>query len=182
MAPTIVKRSPELLLALSSRIRHLLFAVPAGINPVGYSVIGFARLFAAGCVCYALGHGYGNRGMRMGGAPVRGPDAGDVPLDAARRRPIRAAPRGPDAGQQHRVRARRLPPHAPGVFAACLSIGIAVRLVWVWVAAKQFEDQLKVPSTGSSSYQWWLVGGFFAVTFLQSVAARRRLAGAAVLA
>ncbi|HRE02407.1 MAG TPA: hypothetical protein PLV68_13975, partial [Ilumatobacteraceae bacterium] len=43
LAPTLFDRSPALLLALSSRMRHLLLAVPAGINPVAYAVIGFVR-------------------------------------------------------------------------------------------------------------------------------------------
>ena len=162
MAPTIVKRSPELLLALSSRIRHLLFAVPAGINPVSYSVIGFARLFAAGALCYALGHGYGNRGMRW----VERQFADQTPAT------FRWMQRGADRfgpllvvvmpGSNivcALVGYRRM---RPMVFAACLSVGIAVRLAWVWVAAKQFEDQLKVALDWIEQYQWWLVGGFFA--------------------
>jgi hypothetical protein len=56
----------------------------------------------------------------------------------------------------------------PTVFAACLSVGIAIRLAWVWVAAKQFEAQLKSALDWIDQYQWWLVGGFFALTFLQS--------------
>ncbi len=168
MAPTIVQRSPELLLALSSRIRHLLFAVPAGINPISYSVIGFTRLFAAGALCYALGHGYGNRGMRW----VERQFADQTPAT------FRWMQRGADRfgpllvvvmpGSNivcALVGYRRM---RPVVFAVCLSAGIAIRLAWVWVAAKQFEDQLKTALDWIDQYQWWLVGAFFAVTFLQS--------------
>ena len=53
-------------------------------------------------------------------------------------------------------------------FAACLSIGIVFRLAWVWIAAKIFEDQLTTILDWIERYQWWLVGAFMAITFLQS--------------
>ncbi|MGD9704496.1 MAG: hypothetical protein AB7Q42_19100 [Acidimicrobiia bacterium] len=168
MAPTIVKGSPELLLALSSRIRHLLFAVPAGINPVSYSLIGFGRLFAAGALCFALGHGYGVRGM----AWVERQFADQTP--ATFRWMQRAADRaGPllvvvMPGSNivcALVGYRRM---RTSVFATCLAAGIAFRLTWVWLAAKQFEDQLTSALDWIDRYQWWLVVGFFAITFLQS--------------
>ena len=56
MAPTMVRRRPELLLALSLPDPQPLRR-PAGIDPISYSVIGFTRLFAAGALLYVLGHG-----------------------------------------------------------------------------------------------------------------------------
>jgi len=168
MAPTLVKRSPELLLALSSRIRHLLFAVPAGINPVAYSVIGFTRLALAATLCFALGHGYGARGMMW----IERQLGAETP--ATFRWMQRAADRYGELlvvlmpGSNivcALVGYRRM---RTAVFAICLSIGIAIRLAWVWVAAKLFEDQLKTALDWIDRYQWWLVGAFFAVTFLQS--------------
>jgi hypothetical protein len=168
MAPTLVKRSPELLLALSSRIRHLLFAVPAGVNPVAYSVIGFTRIALAGALCYTLGHGYGGRGMRW----IERQFGDQTP--ATFRWMQRAADRagGLLVVLMHGsnivcalVGLRRM---RASVFAACLSLGIVLRLIWVWLAAKQFEDQLKSALDWIDQYQWWLVGGFMALTFLQS--------------
>lgn len=168
MAPTIVKSSPELLLALSSRIRHLLFAVPAGINPVAYSVIGFSRLAVAAALCFALGHGYGARGMmwmeRQLGAET--PATFRWLQRAADRYGALLVVVMPGSNivcalvGYRRMRTQ--------VFALCLSIGIAIRLAWVWLAAKQFEDQLKSALDWIDRYQWWLVGVFFALTFLQS--------------
>jgi hypothetical protein len=55
-----------------------------------------------------------------------------------------------------------------GAFGAYLSLGIALRLAWVWIAARQFESQLKSALDWIEQYQWWLVGGFLLLTFLQS--------------
>jgi membrane protein DedA with SNARE-associated domain len=54
-------------------------------------------------------------------------------------------------------------------FVACLSAGIAFRLAWVWLAAKQFEDQLKTALSWIERYQWPLVVAFLVVTFAQSM-------------
>lgn len=168
MAPTIVKSSPELLLALSSRIRHLLFAVPAGINPVAYSVIGFTRLALAASLCFALGHGYGARGMmwmeRQLGAET--PATFRLLQRAADRYGGLMVVIMPGSNivcalvGYRRMRTK--------VFAVCLSAGIAFRLAWVWLAAKRFERQLEVALDWIDRYQWWLVGAFLALTFLQS--------------
>ena len=168
MAPTLVSRSPELLLALSSRIRHLLFAVPAGINPVAYSLIGFTRLALAGFLCFTLGHGYGARGMswierQLGDQTPstfrwmqRAVDRAGAPL-------VVLMPGSNIVCALVGFRRMRT-----SLFAVCLSLGIIIRLTWVWIAAKIFEDQLTSILDWIERYQWWLVGGFLALTFLQS--------------
>lgn len=167
-APTLVKDSPELLLALSSRIRHLLFAVPAGINPVAYTLIAFVRLGAAAWLCYSLGRHYGDRGMAWIERQVQG----DTP--ATFRWLQRAADKGGPAlvffmpGSNivcALVGQRRMPVQ---VFGLCLTAGIAFRLAWVWAAARAFDSELKSILDWIERYQWWLVGAFFVITVLQS--------------
>lgn len=173
-APSLVKRSPELLLALSSRIRHLLFSVPADINPVAYAAIGYGRLMLAGLICYELGRVAGERLFTWFDAQL----AGERP--ATLRWIERAVERAdwllvaifPGSNvvcflvgkrQMHRRR-----------FAAMLSLGIAVRLTWVWLAAKQFESELKTALDFIDRYQRWFVIGFLVLTIVPSV--RRSIA------
>ena len=165
--PTLIERSPTLLLALSSRMRHLLFAVPAGINPFGYAIVGFIRLSIAAWVCYALGYHYGDRGVLWLERQVQG----DTP--ATFRWLQRAADRGGPlltflmpgsnivcvlVGQRKMSRER---------FAIFVSAGIAFRLGWLWIAAKLFDSQLRTILRFIERYQWWLVVAFFAITVLQ---------------
>lgn len=164
----LIKRSPELLLALSSRMRHLLFAVPAGINPVAYSVIGFVRLSIAAWICFLLGTHYGDRGVAWLEKQVQG----DTP--ATFRWLQRAADKAGPAlvflmpgsnivcvlvGQ--RKMAKRS-------FATWLSLGIMFRLGWLWIAARLFDSELKKALDYIEKYQWWLVAAFFLISVLQS--------------
>ncbi|MCU1391634.1 MAG: hypothetical protein JWM34_62 [Ilumatobacteraceae bacterium] len=166
--PTLIKRSPTLLLALSSRMRHLLLSVTAGVNPFGYAVVGFIRLSVAAWVCYGLGYFYGDRGVLWLEKQVQG----DTPAT------FRWLQKGADragplltflmpgsnivcvlVGQRKMTRER---------FALYLSTGIAFRLVWLWIAAKVFDSQLKTILKFIEKYQWWLVAAFFLITILQS--------------
>lgn len=168
LAPRLVRQSPDLLIALSSRIRHLLFAVPAGISPIAYSAIGFARLAAAAAVCFLLGRWYGHRGFAWL----------DRQLGNQRPATLRWLERATDrvgwlfvlvmpgsnvvcALVGHRKMAAR-------TFYPLAGIGIVVRLWWVWLAAKHWEAELNDVLKWISKYQWWLVGGFFAITLYQS--------------
>ena len=168
IAPSLVKHEPALVLALSSRIRHLLFSVPANINPVAYAVIGFLRISGAGWLCYAIGYWYGDRGFRWlerqaGGEPP-------ATLRWLQRTASRAG--GPlvvfmpgsnivcALVGQRRMSAKR--------FGSWLSLGIAFRLAWVWVAARTFDSQLKRALNWIEKYQWWLVAAFFIVSIVQS--------------
>ena len=168
-APSLLKHSPELVLALSSRIRHLLFSVPAGINPVAYALIGYARLMLAAAICYELGRLVGHRVFAWFDAQLDGdrpatlrwiersvqrvdwllvllfPGSNIVCFLVGRR----------DMGQRR--------------FFTLASIGISIRLTWVWFAAKQFESELKTALDFVDRYQFWFVGLFLVLTIVPSV-------------
>jgi hypothetical protein len=169
MAPTIVKRSPELLLALSSRIRHLLLSVPAGISPIGYSLIGFARLMLAGLLLFALGRIAGERVFRWFDVQ----SGGERP---AMLRWIESGVRRADwllillfpgsnivaflVGRRGMAWRRYVP---------LLAIGVIGRLTWVWFTAKQFEDELKSALDFIDRYQWRIVLVLLLATFIPSM-------------
>ncbi len=167
-APTLVKRQPELLLALSSRMRHLLFAVPADVNPIAYALIPVVRLGAAAALCFALGYWYGDRGMgwlerQLGDdkpATLRWIETG---VDKAGWLLVFFMPASNVVCALLGYRRMR-----PARFFAFVFAGIAFRLAWIWIAAKQFESELETALDWIEKYQWWLVGLFFAVTLVQS--------------
>lgn len=167
-APTLVKDQPELLLALSSRMRHLLFAVPADVHPVGYAVIPVVRLGIAALLCFSLGYWYGDRGMgwlerQLGDdkpATLRWIEKG---VDRAGWLLVFLMPASNIVCALAGYRRMR-----PARFVAFLFAGIVFRLTWIWIAAKQFESQLEDALDWIEQYQWWLVGAFFAITLAQS--------------
>jgi hypothetical protein len=169
LAPHLVRHDPTLLLALSARIRHLLFAVPAGISPLAYAAVGFVRLLAAAVVCYLLGRWFGARGFAWL----------DRQLGEARPATLRWLETATDrAGWLAVVLLpgsnivcalvghRR---QSPKVFASLISVGIALRLWWVWVAAQHFRSPLHTALGQIDRYQWWLMGGFLALSVLQAL-------------
>ncbi len=167
ISPTLINRSPELLLAMSSRMRHLLFAVPKDINPIAYSVIGFVRLSLAAWVCFCLGYFYGDRGV----AWLERQSQGDTP--ATFRWLQRTADKAGPAlvllmpGSNIvcvLVGQRKMDPRR---FGAWLSLGIAFRLGWLWIAGRLFESELRTILKYVEKYQWWLVAAFFLISILQ---------------
>ena len=165
--PTLLKRSPTLLVMLTARMRFLLLAVAAGINPFAYAFIGFIRLSAAAWVCYGLGFHYGDRGVSWLEKQVQG----DTP--ATFRWLQRAADRAGPALTFFMVGSnivcvlvgqRKMPKER---FAIWLSAGIVFRLIWLWIAAKIFDSQLKSVLKFIDKYQWWLVAAFFLITIVQ---------------
>jgi len=176
LAPKWVDDRPELLIAGSARIRHLLFVVPDdNITPFAYYTIGFARLMAAAAVCFLLGRWYGTRGFSWL----------DRQLAGERPAVLRWLERGTDkvgwlivllmpgsnivcALVGHRQM-------RPRTFFSLVSVGIVVRLVWVWIAAKHWEEELKDILDWINRYQWWLVGAFLAIAVFQSVRRARAI-------
>jgi hypothetical protein len=167
-APRMVKRNPELLVALSARIRHLLFALPAGINEVAYWSLGFARMLVAGLLCFAFGYWYGERGMSWLERQLEGQEPAS----------FRWVRRGVDRAGWALLLAfpgsnlvcalvglRRM---APRRFAVLLSLAVVIRLAWVRIAAEVFDTQLQTILRWIERYQWYLVVAFFAITVVQS--------------
>ncbi len=168
-APTLVNDNPGLLLALSSRMRHLLFSSAAGLNPVAYALIGYLRLLAAGWVLYLLGYHYGDRGFGWLEA-----QAGANP-PATLRWMQQAADRfgwlllfifpGSNIAcalvGQRKIRARR--------FLIAISAGIVFRLVWIRIAAWQFEAELKDALEWIEDNQWRLFAAFLVLSIVQSM-------------
>ena len=71
LSATLVNDHPVALIALSARIRHLLLAVAAGIDPVPYFLVGFVRLLVPAVAFYLLGRWYGDVGLRWLETPGR---------------------------------------------------------------------------------------------------------------
>jgi membrane protein DedA with SNARE-associated domain len=60
---------------------------------------------------------------------------------------------------------RRMPPKK---FVPLLMIGIAFKLAILWQGGRIFEEQIKSFLEWIEKYQWYVVVGLFAISFLQS--------------
>jgi membrane protein DedA with SNARE-associated domain len=166
VGPALLDDHPLTVLVLSSRNRNLLGSVPF-IDVLPYAVVGFFRVLVAGLVLFAIGRWYGAKGVRW----VEG-QVGEVPIT------IRWTQRAIDrAGWPlvilmpgsnivclmvgHRRFAAR-----PFVLLLCL--GIALKLAVLWVGGKLLEDEIRAVLDFIDRYQWWVVIGLFALTFVQS--------------
>ena len=165
VSPSLQKRSPELLLALSSRNRHLLMAIGNDISPAAYVVVSTLRIALAAFVCYGLGRAFGPRALRwfrmVTGMPKASIDKLEQGFEAASwvLVPFFAGSNivAMLAGQRP-VPARR--------FALLLAIGIAGRLALFWVLAEQLKGPLDAFVRVSTRFQWplmavllvWVVG------------------------
>jgi len=171
VGPAWVDERPAVVLALSSRNRNLFASVPF-IDPLPFVLIGFTRVFVAGMVLFFLGRWYGDRALGWTEKQV-----GELP--AIYRWFAKAMDRagwlviiffcGSNlvwlmAGH------RRI---APIKYAALLASGIAIRLAVMWAGGKAFEDQIRSFLEWMEDYQWYVVGGLFALSFLQSARKNR---------
>ena len=166
VGPAWVDERPAVVLALSSRNRNLLGSVPF-IDPLPYAVIGFVRVLLAGAALFLLGRWYGRKAIEWTEGQV-----GQLPaiytwfqraVDRAGWLMVLLMP-GSNlvcmmAGH------RRMPPPRFMVF---LCLGITGKLAVLWAGGKQFEDQIRSFLDAINDYQWYIVGGLFAITFLQS--------------
>lgn len=171
VGPAWVDERPAVVLALSSRNRNLFASVPF-IDPLPYVLIGFTRLFIAGMVLFFLGRWYGDRALGWTEKQV-----GELP--GVYRWFAKAMDR---AGwlviilfcgsnlvwmmAGHRQIATKK-------YASLLATGIAIRLAVMWAGGKAFEDQIRSFLHWMESYQWYVVGGLFALSFLQSARKNR---------
>ncbi len=165
VSPSLQKSHPALLLALSSRNRHLLMAIGNDISPLTYAIVATLRVALAAFVCYGLGRAFGPRALRWlrlaTGTPKASLDKMEqsfeliswflVPFFVGSN--IIALL----AGQ------RPLPVKR---FAGLLAIGIAGRLVLFWVLADRLRGPLNAFVRFTSRFQYplmavllvWVVG------------------------
>jgi len=166
IGPAWVDERPAVVLALSARNRNLLGSVPY-IDVVPYTLLGFSRLMLAGVTLFFLGRWYGTKAISWAEGKV-----GELPsiygwfqkaVDKAGWLMLLLMPASNlvcmMAGHR-RMRAR--------VFVPFIATGIAIKLVVLWIGGKAFEAEIISVIEFINEYQWWVVGGLFALTFLQS--------------
>ncbi len=165
IAPAWIDERPEVVLALSSRNRNLLGSVPF-VNPLAYSLIGFVRVFTVAVVLYLVGRWFGTRALGW----MEG-QLGELPaiyrwsctaMDRAGWALVLLMP-GSNlvcllAGQ------RRMPLRR---FLVMLALGVVAKLGFLWIGGRIFDSQIRACLRFIDGYQWWLVGGLFALTFVQ---------------
>jgi len=166
IGPALVDEKPRLILMLSSRNRNLFGSVPY-IDLASYLAIGFVRILIAGIALYLVGRWYGTKALGW----VEG-NMGELP--AIYKWTERAVDR---AGPAILVLMpgsnivclllghRRMPPKK---FVPLLMIGIAFKLAILWQGGRIFEEQIKSFLEWIEKYQWYVVVGLFAISFLQS--------------
>jgi hypothetical protein len=149
--------SPETLLVLSSRNRYLVLALGADVAPVGYWLIGFARIAAAFVVCHLIGRAYADTALGwfvkyLGVTPEaleqfnRGFAKAEwvvIPFFAGSN--LIAAISG-----VHQTPWKRL--------LGLLSVGIVGRLLLIWWLAQIFQEELEDFVGWVQRYSWWAVG------------------------
>lgn len=172
VGPAWVDERPEFVLALSARNRNLLGSVPF-IHPVPYALLGFGRLLLAGVALFFLGRWYGQRAIEWTEGQV-----GELPkiygwfqraVDRAGWLMLVLMPASNLVCMMagHRKMKVRL-------FFVCIASGIVLKLIVIWIGGKIFEDQIRWFLDAINDYQWWIVGGLFAITMLQSVNKARK--------
>ena len=166
IGPALVDEKPRLILMLSSRNRNLFGSGPY-IDLASYIAIGFVRILIAGIALYLVGRWYGTKALGW----VEG-NMGELP--AIYKWTERAVDR---AGPAILVLMpgsnivclllghRRMPPKK---FVPLLMIGIAFKLAILWQGGRIFEEQIKSFLEWIEKYQWYVVVGLFAISFLQS--------------
>lgn len=168
IGPAWVDERPAVVVALSARNRNLFASVPYfDGNWVLYSVLGFGRLLLAGVTLFFLGRWYGRRAIEWTEGQI-----GELPaiygwfqraVDRAGWLMVILMPASNlvclMAGH------RRM---APRRFIVFICVGIALKLAVLWQGGRIFEDQIRSFLDAIEQYQWWIVGGLFALTFLQS--------------
>lgn len=172
LGPAWVDEHPAAVLALSSRNRNLFGSVPY-IDIVPYALIGFTRVFVAGMALFFLGRWYGERAIAW-----TEKQAGELP--ALYHWFARAMDRAGwlvvivfcasnlvwmMAGHRRMVPVR---------FAALLAVGIVIRLSILWAGGQAFEEQIRSFLSWIEDYQWYVVGGLFAISIVQSARKAKR--------
>ena len=174
IGPALVDDRPLLVLFLSSRSRNLFGSVPF-IDPLPFFLVGFCRLLVAAIALFYVGRLFGERALRWTEAQV-----GEMPriYRWTERATLRigwlAAYLMPGSNIVCLLLGHlKLDPRK---FIPAVASGIVFRLIVMWFGGKLFEDQIRAALDWLDAYQWWLVGGLFAITFFQ--ASRRKSPGA----
>lgn len=166
VGPAWVDDRPAVVLALSARNRNLLGSVPY-IDLFPYVTLGFVRLLLAGVTLFFLGRWYGSKAIEWTEGQV-----GELPaiygwfqraIDKAGWLMLLLMPASNLVCMMAGYRRMR-----PRLFVVLISLGIALKLAVLWVGGKAFEEEIISVIEFINRYQWWVVGGLFALTFLQS--------------
>jgi membrane protein DedA with SNARE-associated domain len=166
IGPALIDEHPVWVLVLSSRNRNLFGSVPF-IDPLPFAVIGFVRVVLVGVVLYYVGRWFGHTAVdwterQLGELPTiyRWFERG---LDRAGWAFVLLMP---GSNLVCLMAGHRLMPQRR--FLPLLAAGTVLKLGVLWVGGNIFEDQIKWFLDVIDDYQWWLVGGLFAISFLQS--------------
>ncbi len=149
--------NPEGLIALSSRQRYLVLAVAGGISPFWYVVIGGARIAAAFVVCHLVGRAYRDQALSWFTRYLgMSPSSIDTFNNGFAKAEIALVPFFAGSNIVGVLTGIHRTP--PARLAVLLGVGIAGRLVLMWVLAKAFEEQLLDILSFLQRYQWWALG------------------------
>lgn len=171
IGPALVDERPELVLALSSRNRNLFGSVPY-IDLAPYVVIGFLRVLAAAVALYFCGRFFGDKAVRwLEGSTGEPPRIYTWLERAVDKLGVWAVVIFPGSNVVcllvgHRGMKTR-------TFLLSVSIGIAIKLWVLRVFGTIFAEQITEFLDFIDQYQWWLVGGLFALSLLQGQLRRR---------
>lgn len=166
LGPALVDEHPLPILLLSARNRNLLGSVPF-IDPLPFALIGFLRLLAAGVALFFLGRLYGRRAITWAEGQI-----GELPaiygwfqkaVDRAGWLLLILMPASNLVCLMAGYRRMRT-----ALFLTCISVGIVLKLIVLWVGGRIFDDEIRWFLDAIDDYQWYVVGGLFLLTFLQS--------------
>ena len=172
-APTLQRKHPNVMLALSSRNRHLLLAVVNHISPVAYGAIAFSRLMLASLVCYTLGRAFGTRVLgwlrRYMGVPQVSIDQMERGFEVAAWALVPFF-----AGSNLVCMLAGLRPLPFKRFVTLIAAGIVGRLVLFWILAERLRSPLEKFVKFSTRFQWPLMAALLAWVVLSNVRNLRR--------
>jgi len=165
IGPALVDERPELVLLLSSRNRNLFGSVPY-IDLLPYVLIGFLRVLAAAVALYFCGRYFGEKAVRWLEGQAGEPPRIYVWLErAVDKMGVWAVIIFPGSNVVCLLVGHR--GMKPRTFLIFVSIGIAIKLWVLRVLGRILESEIRSFLDFIDKYQWWLVGGLFALSLLQ---------------
>ncbi len=164
----LVRHHPEGLLALSSRNRFLIAAVPSGISPFTWALIACLRLGAAAIVCHMLGRAYGDQALRWFwrflGMPQEQVGKFEKAVDNAEWFVVPFFV-GSNivwvlSGAAKTTWKRLVP---------LMAIGLAGRLALLWWLGNEFKSQVESVLRWVDRYQWYVLAASILIVVLANV-------------